>query len=82
MKKTKCEIHLHVWSYPTDDRINNQNEKNLDFKIIGNYLVGYQEKFKRYRFYCLTHNTRIVDTSNARFVENGKICELVINHTI
>jgi len=34
--------------------------------------IGYPEKSKGYRFYCLTHSTRIVETGNARFIKNGE----------
>ena len=30
-------------------------------------------KSKGYRFYCPNHSTKIVETGNARFIENGEI---------
>ena len=30
-------------------------------------------KSKGYRFYCPNHSTEIVETGNARFIENGEI---------
>ncbi|RWR92156.1 Gag-protease-integrase-RT-RNaseH polyprotein [Cinnamomum micranthum f. kanehirae] len=37
---------------------------------VGN---GYPEKSKGFRFYCPNHSTRIVETGNAKFFENGEI---------
>lgn len=33
----------------------------------------YPKKSKEYRFHCPNHSTRIVETSNARFIENGEV---------
>ncbi|RVW60458.1 Retrovirus-related Pol polyprotein from transposon TNT 1-94 [Vitis vinifera] len=65
--------HLHVWGCPTEARIYNPHEKKLDFKTISGYFIGYPMKSKGYRFYCPNHSTKIVETSNARFIENGEI---------
>ena len=34
-----------------------------------NILHRYAEKSKGYRFYCLSHSTRIVESKNAKFLE-------------
>ncbi|RVW31096.1 Retrovirus-related Pol polyprotein from transposon TNT 1-94 [Vitis vinifera] len=65
--------HLHVWGCPTEARIYNPHEKKLDFKTISGYFIGYPMKSKGYRFYCPNHSTKIVETGNARFIENGEI---------
>jgi hypothetical protein len=44
----------------------------LDARTISGYFIGYPEKSKWYRFYCPNHSTRIVETGNARFIENGE----------
>ena len=49
--------------------INNPKEKKLDSRTISGYFIGYVEKSKGYRFYCLSHNTRIVELRNAKFLE-------------
>ena len=36
---------------------------------ISEYFIGYAEKSKGYRFYCPSHNTRIVELRNAKFIE-------------
>jgi len=64
--------HLHVWGCQAEIRVYNPHEKKLDARTISGYFIGYPEKSKGYRFYCPTHSTRIVETGNARFIENGE----------
>ena len=65
--------HLHIWGCPAEARIFNPQEKKLDSRTISGYFIGYLDKSKRYKFYCPNHSTRIVETGNARFLENGEI---------
>ena len=65
--------HLHVWGCLVEARIYNPHEKKLDSTAISGYFIGYSKKSKGYRFYYPNHSTRIVKTSNARFIENGEI---------
>ena len=65
--------HLHVWGCPTKVRVYNPHEKKLDLRTISSYFIGYPKKSKGFRFYCPNHSMRIVETDNARFIENGKI---------
>ena len=65
--------HLHVWGCPAEVRVYNPQEKKLDFRTISGYFIGYLEKSKGYRFYCPNHSTRIVESGNARFIENCDI---------
>ena len=37
---------------------------------ISGYLIGYAEKSKSYKIYCPSHNSRIVESRNAKFLEN------------
>ena len=67
--------HMHVWGCPAEARIYNPREKKLDSRTINAFFIGYPEKSKWYRFYCPNHSTRIVETGNARFIENGEIGE-------
>jgi transposase InsO family protein len=60
--------HLHVWGCQAEIRIYNPHEKKLDARTISGYFIG----SKGYRFYCPNHSTRIVETGNARFIENGE----------
>lgn len=65
--------HLHVWGCPAEARIYNPHEKKLDSRTISGYFLGYPEKSKGYVFYCPNHSPRIVETGNARFIENGEV---------
>ena len=65
--------HLHVWGCPEEVRVYNPQEKKLDFRTISGYFIGYPEKSKGYRFYCPNHSTRMVESGNARFIENCDI---------
>ncbi|GKD89274.1 retrovirus-related pol polyprotein from transposon TNT 1-94, partial [Tanacetum coccineum] len=40
------------------------------------------KKYKRYRFYCPSHRSRIVKTGNAKFLENGKVSGSVENQVV
>jgi len=64
--------HLHVWGCQAEIRIYNPHEKKLDARAISGYFIGYPKKSEGYMFYCPTHSTRIVETGNARFIENGE----------
>lgn len=43
---------------------------------INDYLIGYSEKSKGYRFFCSNHGTRIVESDNARFIKNCHVRSL------
>ncbi|RVW93405.1 Retrovirus-related Pol polyprotein from transposon TNT 1-94 [Vitis vinifera] len=58
---------------PTEARIYNPHEKKLDSRTISGYFIGYPDKSKGCKFYCPNHSVRIVETDNARFLENGEI---------
>ena len=64
--------HLHVWGCQAEIRIYNPQERKLDARTISGYFIGYPKKSKGYIFYCPTHSTRIVETENTRFIENGE----------
>lgn len=58
--------------YPAGIRINNPHEKKLAARTICGYFIGYLEKYKEYKFYGPTHNTRIVEMGNILFIENDE----------
>ena len=47
----------------------------LDSRTISGYFIGYVERSKGYSFYCPNHITRIVESRNAKFLENDLISE-------
>ncbi|KAL6324389.1 hypothetical protein AAG906_012993 [Vitis piasezkii] len=63
--KTPFEL-LKCWK---PMRIYNPQEKKLDPRTISGYFIGYAEKSKGYRFYYPSHNIRIVESRNAKFLE-------------
>ena len=65
--------HLHVWGCPTEARVYNPDEKKLNSRIVSGYFIGYLEKSKGYIFYCPNHSPRIMETGNAKFLENGEV---------
>ena len=65
--------HLHVLGCPAGERIYNQQEKKLDSRTISGYFIGYLDKSKGYKFYSPKHSTRIIETGNTKFLENGEI---------
>ncbi|KAK8498397.1 hypothetical protein V6N12_005808 [Hibiscus sabdariffa] len=65
--------HIRIWGCPSEVRIYNPQEKKLDPRTISGYFIGYAEKSKGYRFNCPSHNTRIVESRNAKFLENDSI---------
>ena len=66
-------IHIHVWGCPFEVRIYKSQEKKLDPRTISGYFIGYAERSKGYRFYCPSNSTRIVESRNAKFLENDLI---------
>ena len=64
--------HLCVWGCPEEVKPYNPHEKKLDSRTVCGFFIGYPEKSMGYVFYCPKHSTRIVETGNARFTENGQ----------
>ena len=54
-------------------QIYNPHEKKLDLRTLSGFFIGYVETSKGYRFYCPSHSTRIVESRNAKFLENFMI---------
>ena len=65
--------HLHVWGCPAEARVYNPQEKKLDSRTVSGYFIGYPEKSKGYRFYCPNHSPKIIETGNAKFLENTEV---------
>ena len=65
--------HIHVWGCPFEVKIYNPREKKIDPRTISGYFIGYVKKSKGYRFYFPSHPTRIVESRNAKFLENDLV---------
>jgi len=65
--------HIRVWGCPSEVRVYNPQVKKLYPRTISWYFVEYAENSKGYGFYCPSHITRIVESRNAKFLENDLI---------
>jgi hypothetical protein len=54
---------------PTEVKIFNPRLGKLDPKTISCHFIGYPDKSKGCRFYCLEHTTKFVDTRHDVFLE-------------
>ena len=62
--------HLKVWGCPSEVRVYNPHEKKLDPRTTSRFFIGYPPVSKGFRFYCPGHHTRIVESLNAKFLED------------
>jgi hypothetical protein len=62
--------HLHIWGCPAEVRIYNPNLKKLDPRTTSGFFMGYAVNSKGFRFYCPSHSPRIVESINAKFIED------------
>ena len=51
-------------------RVYNPHERKLDPITTSGFFIGYPLASKGFRFYCLGHHTRIVESLNAKFLED------------
>ena len=51
----------------------NPHEMKLDSQTVSGYFIGYPEKSKGYRFYSPNHSSTIIETGNAKLIENGEV---------
>ena len=65
--------HIHIWGCSYEVRVYNPQENKLDPMTISAYFIGYAKRSKGYRFYWPSHNTRFVESRNAKFLENDLI---------
>ena len=65
--------HIRVWGCLSEVRVYNPHEKKLDPRTISLYFIWYFKRSKGYRFYYPSHNTRIVESRNAKFLKNDLI---------
>ena len=65
--------HIRVWGCSSEVRIYNPQERKLDPRTISGYFIGYAERSKGNRFYCPSHNIRIVESRNTKFLKNDLI---------
>ena len=66
---------MRIWGCSSEVRIYNPQQKKLDPRTISRYFIGYAERSKKHKFYCPSHNTRIVESRNAKFLEYDLVNE-------
>ncbi|KAM1649269.1 hypothetical protein ACFX14_010564 [Malus domestica] len=70
--RTPSLNHLHIWGCAAEAKVYNPKGRKLDPKTASCFFVGYAERSKGFRFYYPnSHNTRIVETRKAVFMENN-----------
>ena len=62
--------HLKVGGCPKEVRVYNPHERKLDPRTTSGFFIGYPLASKGFRFYCPEHHTRIVESLNAKFLED------------
>ncbi|KAL0315449.1 UNVERIFIED_CONTAM: hypothetical protein Sradi_5423100 [Sesamum radiatum] len=73
MASSKLPKFLWIEALKTVVYILNRVPTKLDPRTIGGYFVGYAERSKGYIFHCPSNSTRIVESRNAKFLENDLI---------
>ena len=64
------------------ERIYDPQERKLNARTISGYFIGYPKKSKGYMFYCPNHSIRIIETGNARLIENGEISGSTVSQDV
>ena len=54
----------------------------MDARTIIGYFIGYPENSKGYIFYYPNHSMRIIETRDARFIENGEISGSAVSRDV
>jgi hypothetical protein len=65
--------YLHVWGYPAEAKLFNPSIGKLDPKTVSCHFIGYPEKSKRFRFYCVDRYIKIVKMRHTVFLEDEVI---------
>jgi hypothetical protein len=65
--------YLHVWDCPTEAKVFDPTQKNLDDRTVSCYFIGYLERSKGFRFYCPDRHTKFVETRHAMLLEDEMV---------
>ena len=65
--------HVQVQGCLTEVRVYNPQENKLNSRKVSGYFIGYAKRFRGYKFYCPSCATKIIESHNARFLENDVI---------
>ena len=67
--------YLRVWGCRAEAKLFNPHIGKLDPKTVSCHFIGYPERSKGYRFYCLDRITKFVETRDIVFFENNEDLE-------
>jgi hypothetical protein len=65
--------YLRVWRSPAETKVFNLTIAKLDPKIVSCHFIGYPERSKGFRFYCLDRSTKFIEMRHAIFLEDEMI---------
>jgi transposase InsO family protein len=65
--------YLHIWGCPVEAKVFNPTQKKLDDRTISFHFIGYLERSKGFRFYCLDRHTKFVETRHPVFFEDEMV---------
>ena len=68
--RTPSLNHLKVWGCLAEVRVYNPHEMKLDPRTTSGFFISYKFASKGFRFYYPGHHTRIVESLNAKFLED------------
>jgi hypothetical protein len=74
--------YLHVWGCSTEAKLFNPSIEKLDPKTVSCHFIGYPDKSKGFRFYCLDRYIKIVETRHTVFLEDEVIRESTVPREI
>jgi hypothetical protein len=61
--------YLHIWGCLTEARIFNTGQRNLDERTTSCHFIGYPERLKGFKFYCLGKQIKFIEIIHAIFLE-------------
>jgi hypothetical protein len=73
--------NLCVWGCRAEAKVFNPNIGKLDPKTVSCYFIGYPDRSKGYRFYCLNNYDKIMEARHGVFFENDGISRSRIPRT-
>jgi hypothetical protein len=65
--------YFHIWGCPAEARIFNLGHEKLDERTTSCHFIGYPERSKDYRFYCLGRQIKFIETRHVIFLEDDMI---------
>jgi hypothetical protein len=65
--------YLQIWGCLEEAKIFNPRQGKLDERTTSCHFIGYPERLKCYRFYCLGRQTKFIETRHHMFLEDDMI---------